>query len=76
MTELSFAQDIRSMFREKDVEEMKDISGFDLSNYEDVREWAQNIYDRIADGTMPCDGPWPEERLARFKEWIDQGMKP
>ncbi len=74
--ELSFAEDIAPLFREKDVEEMRDISGFDLSDVEDVREWAQGIYAQLSDGSMPCDGPWPEERLATFKRWMDQGMKP
>jgi len=76
MTELSFADDIRPLFRKKDVDEMKGISGFDLSDYEDVRGRAQGIYARLSDGSMPCDGTWPEEWIARFKQWMDQGMKP
>ena len=73
--ELSFAEDIAPLFREKDVDEMKDISGFDLSDYEDVRKRAEGIHARLADGSMPCDGPWPEEKVSRFKHWMDQGMK-
>ena len=68
---LSFAEDIRPLFREKDIEEMKDISGFDLSAYDDVREWASGIYARLADGSMPCDEPWSEERVAKFKRWME-----
>jgi NADPH-dependent 2,4-dienoyl-CoA reductase/sulfur reductase-like enzyme len=73
---LSFEEDIGPLFREKDVEEMKEISDFDLSNYEDVKDSAELIYARLDDGTMPCDGPWPEDRVERFKRWIDQGKKP
>jgi EmrB/QacA subfamily drug resistance transporter len=73
--ELSFAEHIAPLFREKDVDEMKDISGFDLSDYEDVRKRAEGIHARLVDGSMPCDGPWPEEKVARFKRWMDQGMK-
>jgi hypothetical protein len=23
---------------------------------------------------MPCDAPWPEEHVERFRNWIDVGM--
>lgn len=72
---LSFEEDVAPLFREKDVEEMKDISGFDMSDYADVRDNAEAIYARLADGTMPCDGPWPDEDIDKFKRWMDQGMK-
>jgi hypothetical protein len=75
MAELSFSVDIRPLFRESDVEEMKDISGFDLWDYDDVVKWAQSIYARMADGSMPCDGAWPDEQLEMFRQWMDQGMK-
>lgn len=73
--ELSFDEDIRPLFREKDVEEMKEIADFDLSKYEDVRENAEAIHSYLADGSMPCDGPWPDDQVERFKLWMDQGMK-
>jgi hypothetical protein len=22
-------------------------------------------------GSMPCDGPWPEERVGLFRKWLD-----
>lgn len=72
---LSFEEDIRPLFREKDIEEMKDISDFDMSDYDDVRQNAESIYARLDDGTMPCDGPWPEEDVETFRRWIDRGMK-
>ena len=73
--ELSFAEDIAPLFREMDIDKMKEISDFDLSDYDDVRERAEGIYASLADGSMPCDGPWPDERIAKFRRWIDQGMK-
>jgi len=73
--ELSFEEDIKLMFREKDVEEMKEIADFDLSEHEDVSENAEAIYARLDDGTMPCDGPWPEDDVETFRRWIDQGKK-
>jgi hypothetical protein len=54
---------------------MKDF-GLDLSSYEDVRAHATAIYERLEDGSMPCDGPWPKEHLAAFKQWMEEGMAP
>jgi hypothetical protein len=73
---LSFARDIRPLFRDTpDVDGMKDM-GLDLSSYEDVKAKAESIYSRLEDGSMPCDGPWPKDQLTRFKSWIDEGMAP
>jgi hypothetical protein len=41
---------------------------------EDVREYAEEIHTRLAEGTMPCDGPWSAEDVERFRRWIDAGM--
>lgn len=46
---------------------------FDLAAYDDVRANAEEIYERLADGSMPCDEAWPSERLALFRRWIDTG---
>jgi NADPH-dependent 2,4-dienoyl-CoA reductase/sulfur reductase-like enzyme len=73
---LSFAEDIAPLFREMDVEEMKDISNFDLSNYEDVKARANIIFERLSDESMPCDEPWPKEDLDKFKQWIESGKEP
>jgi hypothetical protein len=70
----SFERDIRPLFREEDVDAMD--FAFDLSSYDDVREYAEDIYARIEEGTMPCDGAWPAERVRLFRSWIDSGMEP
>ena len=73
---LSFASDIRPLFRDSpDVDTMKRM-GLDLSSYEDVKAQAQVIYSRLEDGSMPCDEAWPEDQVTKFKSWIDEGMKP
>ncbi len=73
---LSFARDIRPLFRDdQDVRAMKDF-GLDLSSYEDVKTRAVDIHARIEDGSMPCDKAWPAERIALFKRWMDEGMLP
>jgi hypothetical protein len=71
---LSFAQDIRSLFRESDVEAMR--FAFDLTRYEDVKANAEGIYERVADGSMPCDEAWPAHHIARFRQWVDEGSAP
>lgn len=73
---LSFATDIRPLFRDaQDVEVMKNF-GIDLSSYDDVKKNAGAIHERVADGSMPCDGEWPKEQVAKFKQWMDDGMLP
>jgi hypothetical protein len=73
---LSFAKDIRPLFRDTpDVEEMKTF-GLDLSSFEEVKASADAIYTTLADGSMPCDGAWPKDRIDLFKRWVDEGMAP
>jgi len=73
---LSFATDIRPLFRDSpDVEAMKSF-GLDLSSYDDVKAHAEAIYSRLEDGSMPCDEAWPAQQIARFKQWRDEGMAP
>jgi hypothetical protein len=73
---LSFASDIRPLFRDTpDVDTMKRI-GLDLSSYADVKDQAAAIHARLEDGSMPCDDPWPPEQVALFKGWMDEGMAP
>jgi hypothetical protein len=70
---LSFANDIRPLFRQGDIECMKDF-GFDLSKLSDVRMNAAHIYERLEDKSMPEDGPWSDANIAKFKQWMDDGM--
>ncbi len=49
---------------------------YDLRSYDDVRENAQEIYERVADGSMPCDAAWPAEQVELFRRWVDQGAPP
>ncbi|MDR3749011.1 MAG: hypothetical protein P4M04_12790 [Acidobacteriota bacterium] len=73
---LSFAQDIRPLFRDTpDVHTMKEF-GMDLSSCDDVKKHAEAIYERLEDGSMPCDEAWPKAQIARFKQWMDEGMAP
>jgi hypothetical protein len=70
----SYARDIRPLFRRKDRESMAAI--FDLWVYQDVKRASQVILDRVAAGVMPCDGPWPPEKVQKLRRWIADGMQP
>ena len=73
---LSFAAEIRALFRNMpDVDSMKDFD-LDLSSYEQVKAQSAKIYETLESGTMPCDAPWPSEQVALFKQWVDEGMAP
>ena len=75
-TGVSFEHDIRPLFRDSpDVDSMQGY-GLDLSSYQEVKTRASEIYERLKDGSMPCDEPWPEERLALFTNWVEEGMGP
>ena len=72
--QLSYAEDIRPLFRDRDVKSM--AFAFDLSSHDDVRTNGEAIYGRLAAGTMPCDGAWPDEDVQRFRSWLDNGALP
>jgi len=78
-TQLSFARDIRPMFTETDVTQMK-LVGIDLSSRDDVEARADDIYGAVSEGSMPPDysdePPWTPEMCDRFKEWQTQGCPP
>jgi len=69
--QISFADDIKPLFREGDRNSM--IWKFDLWSYDDVSGFSDDILGRLRDGSMPCDGAWPEERVALFQDWIEAG---
>ncbi len=68
---MSFERDIRPLFRDGDIDAMS--WAFDLASYDDVLANGEEIYERLADGSMPCDRPWPSEDVGRFRSWIDAG---
>jgi len=73
---VSFATEIRPLFRDSpDIDTMQGF-GLDLSSNDDVTARASEIYARLQDGSMPCDDAWPAERLALFRRWMDEGMAP
>jgi hypothetical protein len=70
-TALSFARDIRPMFRAKDRDSM--IAAFGLFDYADVADNADAIVGSLRSGQMPCDGAWPAADVDKLQHWIDAG---
>ena len=68
---IGFEEHIKPLFRERDRKSMK--FAFDLWSYDDVSRNAEAIAGRLQDGSMPCDGAWPPERIAAFRRWIESG---
>jgi hypothetical protein len=73
---VSFGNQIKPLFRTKDITAMKNVGGFDLSKYGDVKADAENILARLRDGSMPCDGAWTAENVRLFADWIVGGCAP
>ena len=75
-TKLSYARDIRPLFRDFDIDSMIDSRNLDLSNYDQVSARADGILIRLEGGDMPCDGAWPEKDVETFRQWIRDGKLP
>jgi hypothetical protein len=68
---LSFARDIKPLFRDKDRDSM--LKAFDLFDYADVSGHADAIVGALRSGKMPCDGAWPAAQVDTFQRWMDLG---
>jgi hypothetical protein len=68
---IGFEQDIKPLFRERDREAMK--WAFDLWSHDEVAQNNEAILERLRNGTMPCDGAWPEEQIDLFQRWTEAG---
>jgi hypothetical protein len=66
-----FDEHIKPLFRERDRKSMKFV--FDLWAYDEVAAHGDAISERLEDGSMPCDGAWPPERIAVFRRWLASG---
>ncbi|MCW2524828.1 MAG: hypothetical protein JWO63_3163 [Frankiales bacterium] len=71
---ISFDSDVKPLFRASDRSAMS--KAFDLWSFEDVSAHASQIAARLRDGSMPCDGPWPQSRVSLFEAWVSGGQQP
>jgi hypothetical protein len=68
---VEFEKHIKPLFRERDRKSMQ--FAFDLWSYADVSAHAEAILERVRNGSMPCDGAWPQERVDVFARWVTAG---
>ena len=71
---VSFAAHIKPLFRQRDRQSMS--FAFDIWSFEDVSSRAAEILSRLRDGSMPCDGAWPEAKIEVFQRWASTGLQP
>lgn len=71
--ELRFGEHIKPLFRDRDRKSM--LFAFDLWSHDDVSAQADAILARLRNGTMPCDGAWPAERVDCFARWVEAGKR-
>ena len=74
--QVGYANDIKPLFTEVDRQHMDFM--FDLWSVDDVKANANEIYDALSNKRMPPHprGPWPEDKIALFREWMDGGCQP
>ena len=74
---LTYSHDIRPLFRDMDITCMGP-----RGKHLDDPVWmctpanAQRVFNAVSAHRMPPDTPWPPERVALLKQWMDQGLKP
>jgi hypothetical protein len=73
-SDLSFERDIKPLFRESDRTAMS--RAFDLWSATDVAAHGDAIVSRLRDGSMPCDGRWPADRVEVLSRWFEGGARP
>jgi hypothetical protein len=76
----SFQADIRPLFTERDIRGMS--KAFNLGSYDDLKEHAAAIYDRIrgiGGAVMPPpppteESPWSQSFIELFAKWMADGF--
>jgi CDGSH-type Zn-finger protein/truncated hemoglobin YjbI len=71
---VSFEAHVKPLFRSRDRESM--LFALDLWLPADVQAHAADILARLRNGTMPCDGAWPEAKTDQFQRWTESGFQP
>jgi hypothetical protein len=68
---LHFDSDIKPLFRNHDRDSMS--GHFDLWSSSDVLAHGDAIVSQLREGTMPCDGEWPDDQIKLLERWLAQG---
>ncbi|MGK7875958.1 MAG: ferritin-like domain-containing protein [Xenococcaceae cyanobacterium] len=72
---LGYAADIRPLFRDFDVETLKQLDDVDLDNLVSVRANVEALQQRLESGTLPYDASWSPDRIDLFCRWVESGMR-
>jgi CDGSH-type Zn-finger protein len=70
---VSFEKHIKTLFRHRDRQSMR--FAFDLWAYDEVKDNSHAILERLTNGSMPCDGAWPQAQIDAFDRWVHTGMR-
>ena len=71
---LTYSHDIRPLFRDTDIACMAPRGKkLDDPTWMCTPANAQQVYNAVFNGRMPPDGRWPADRVALFKQWMDEG---
>ena len=79
---VSFARDIKPMFRQIDIEHMKRFKVLlddytYMSDPSNDHSNAQDVEDRLVKKSMPPGGPyWSDQQLAIYRQWSSDGYQP
>ena len=83
MPQVSFARDIRPLFRDVDIEHME-VHGIKLDDYTFMSD--PNNADKVLETLSPLEGDppamppggpyWTADQLALFAEWQNEGYQP
>jgi hypothetical protein len=70
---LTWANGIKQLFSPMDIAHMAPVP--DLGDYQTVKDQTA-IWDRVSQKDMPRLplGPWTDQRIALFKQWMDSGF--
>jgi hypothetical protein len=69
-----FGGQIKPLFRDRDRKSMS--FALDLWSRADLQAHAAAILERLRNGTMPCDGAWPADKVELFQRWTESGFQP
>jgi hypothetical protein len=79
---VSFAKDIRPLFRQIDIDHMKRGGVFlddysYMSNPANDHANAQSVENTLANQSMPPGGPyWSDQQLTLYRQWRSDGYQP
>jgi hypothetical protein len=80
---VTYSKEIRPLFRPIDVDHMKprgvlldDVQWMTAVDNAGNHANADNVFSRLADGSMPPDEAWSPEKLDLYGQWMNDGYQP